>query len=162
MSKFVQDNFRIDNAYIPGGRWRNFSGIPNDVNKSGERKFTIFLPKELADIMTDIGWYVKSKDPRNEGDDPTYFIEVAVSWKLRAPLITLVSYDGVKTDLTKDTVGILDSVDIEKATVEINPNNWDVNGKTGCKAYLYELEVHARKPRMAYNGALNRNEEDEF
>ena len=162
MSKFVQENFRIENAYIPTGRWRNFSGVVNEINKSGERKFNIFLPEELANIMEDIGWHIKHKDPYREGDDPIHYIEVTASWKLRAPAIRLVSYDGKETNLTEETVGILDSVDIDHATVEINPNNWDVNGKTGCKAYLFELEVHAKPPRRAYNGALHRDEEEEF
>lgn len=162
MSKFVQENFRIENAFIPNGRWRNFSGAVTELNKTGERKFTIFLPEELANIMEDIGWHIKHKEPYREGGDPLHFIEVAVSWKLRAPSIKLISYDGKETHLTQETVGILDSVDIDTATVEINPNNWDVNGKTGCKAYLYEIEVHTKPPRMAYNGALHRNDEEEF
>lgn len=161
MSKYVAENFRIEDAYIPNGRWRNFSGTVTDMNKTGERKFNIFLPEELAGIMKDIGWYVKYKEPYKEGGDPIHFIEVAVSWKLRAPMIKLISYDGKETNLTEETVGILDSVDIDHATVEINPNNWDVNGRKGCKAYLYELEVHAKPPRRAYNGSLNRDEDDD-
>lgn len=162
MSTFVAENFRIENAYIPGGRWRNFSGAVTEMNKTGERRFNIFLPEELAGIMSDLGWYVKRKDPYREGDDPIFFIEVTVSWKLRAPDIKLTSYDGVMTRLTEETVGILDTVDIANATVEINPNNWNVNGKTGCKAYLYELNVTAKPPRRAYNGALKRDEEEDF
>lgn len=160
MGKFVSENFRIEDAYIPGGRWRNFSGVKSEVNKTGERKFNIFLPGELAEIMEDLGWYIKHKEPYREGDDPIHLIEVTVSWKLRAPSIKLISYDGKETNLTEETVGILDTVDIDNATVEINPNNWNVNGKTGCKAYLWEIIVTARPPRRAYNGSLHRDEDD--
>ena len=161
MSKYVQESFRIEDAYIPNGTWRNFSGVVTEMNKTGERKFNIFLPEGLASLMEDIGWHVKHKDPRREGDDVLNFIEVTVSWKKNPPVITLISYDGTRTNLTEANVSILDSTDIETATVELNPYNWDVNGKTGVRAYLKELIVEAKEPRRAYSGSFNRDEDDD-
>ena len=63
--------------------------------------------------------------------------------------------------LSEENVGILDSVDIDHATVEIRPYNWDVNGKTGVKAYVRELLVYARPPRRALNGSLRNDDEEE-
>lgn len=161
MGKYVESPFRIEDAFIPGGNWRNFSGRVTDINKTGERRFNIFLPEELATIMEDIGWYVKHREPTREGDDPLHFIEVAVSWKLKPPVIELRSHDGAKTYLNESNVEILDHTDIKTATVELNPHNWDVNGRSGCRAYLKELIVEAKPPRMSYRGTLHRDEEDD-
>lgn len=161
MSVFVKDPIRLEDVYIPTGRWRNFSGQVTDVNRTGDRKFNIFLPQDLAEHMKELGWYVKYKDPYREGDDGTYFIEVNVSWKKNPPVIKLISSDGTSCYLDEDNVDILDSTDIQYATVELNPYNWEFNGKTGCTAYLGELDVTAKPPRMSYRATLHRNEDDD-
>ena len=76
-------------------------------------------------------------------------------------MIRLTSWDGKETFLTEETAGILDSTDIEDATVEIRPYNYDVDGKTGCKAYLKEMTVVARKPRRALNARMDRDDDDD-
>lgn len=159
MSKFVEDPIRLEDVYIPNGRWRNFSGVVTEVNKTGDRKFNIFLPPDLAEMMKDIGWYVKYKEPYRDGDDGTWFIEVTVSWKRNPPVIELITSDGASVYLNESNVDILDSTDIEHATVELNPYNWDVNGKTGCTAYLGELRIKARPPRKSYRATLHPEEE---
>ena len=163
----VYDNEIIEHAEIGRGSYRNFSGVKSDYNRAGERRFSIFLPQEAADCLEETGWYIKHKPPYREGDDPVNQLDIAVSYdtkdgKFQPPLVKLFSWDGVKTVLNEETVGMLDSMDIEDAKVTIRPYNWDVNGKTGCKAYLQELEVHVRPPRRVLNGNRHRDEEEDF
>ena len=154
----VNENVTIENAQI---RFRNLSGTKTEFNKAGNRQFSIFLPQETSDILEEAGWYVKHKPPRNEGDDPRNQLDVTVMFGKYPPIIKLISHDGAESYLNEENVGILDSVDIDHATVEIRPYNWDVNGKTGVKAYVRELLVYARPPRRALNGSLG-GEEDDF
>lgn len=154
----VEENVVIENAQI---RFRNFSGTKTEFNKAGNRQFSIFLPKDTADALEEAGWYIKHKPPRNEGDDPRNQLDVSVMFGKYPPIIKLISHDGVESYLNEENVGILDTVDIDHATVEIRPYNWEVNGKTGVKAYVRELLAYARPPRRALNGGFARDDEEE-
>ena len=164
---WVKDNERLEHVTIGVGHWRNFSGEKTENNKSGRRLFNIFLPESLAMELKDIGWNVKQHDPYREGDDPSYTLEIEASYDTKGgrfpvPLVKMVAYDGVETLLTEETIGMLDRADIQESTVEFRPNNWEVNDRWGCKAYLQELVVYLRMPRRARNASLNRYEEEDF
>lgn len=150
----VANNEVLQHVFIGTGTFRNFSGIVGTYNKTGERKFSVFLPEDIARDLMDIGWYVKEKAPYREGGDPQFQLDIAVGYDRWPPVVKLTSYDGTVSYLTEENVGILDSIDIEDATVEIRPYNWEVNGKSGCKAYLKELVVVARPPRSTRDASL--------
>lgn len=156
----VRENVRLTNATIGVGGYRNFSGQETMYNKSGERKFSIFLPQEAADILEEAGWNVKHKPPYREGDDPQNQLDVAVSFKPYPPTVILISHDGTRSYLNEDSVGILDSTDIANADIELRPYNWEVNGKRGTKAYLKELVVTAKPPRRSVNASMPRYGDD--
>ena len=165
--KWVRDNERLEHVTIGVGNWRNFSGEKTEINKLGARKFNIFLPRDLALELMDIGWNVKEHAPYREGDDPSYTLEIEASYdtkdgKFPKPLVKMIAYDGVETLLNEETIGMLDRADIADATVEFRPNNWEVNGRWGCKAYLQELDVYLKMPRMARDASLGRRGEDDF
>lgn len=164
--KWVKDNEKLEHVTIGSGNWRNFSGERTEINRLGLRKFNIFLPEGLAEELMDIGWNVKRHEPYREGDDPSYTLEIEASYdtkggKFPVPVVTLIAYDGTRTELTEETIGMLDRADIDEATVTIRPNNWEVNERWGCKAYLEEMDVYLRMPRRARDARLNRNEEEE-
>ena len=164
---WVRDNEKLEHVTIGFGNWRNFSGEKTDRNKTGKRVFNIFLPRDLAEELKAIGWYVKSHEPYREDGDTSYTLEIEVSYDTKGgqfpkPIVKMISYDGVETLLNEDTIGMLDSADIEDATVEFRPHNWTVNDKWGCKAYLHELKVYLKEPRRARDARLNRREEDDF
>lgn len=123
-------------------RFRNFAGKEGRYNKAGDRNFCLLLNPEDADEMLKDGWNVRFLDPRDEGDEPTPYIQIKVGFggKGRPPKIVLVTKRG-KTQVDEDTVNTLDWAEIEKADISINPYHYEVNGKSGVKAYLKTMYV---------------------
>lgn len=163
----VYENVRIEHVDIGRGRFRNFSGIRSEFNKLGNHEFSVFLPPAAADELQQLGWYVKRRPPYREGEDEQCQMDITVSYdtkdgKFPKPLVKLVSWDGVEQLLNEETIGILDSTDIDDAEMEIRPYNWEVNGKSGCKAYLQELTVRAKPPRRALDGRRHVADEEDF
>ena len=156
----VSENVRLEDVMIGFGGYRNFSGNKTEYNKAGERKFSVFLPQDVADELEALGWYIKHKSPYREGDDPQNQLDVAVAFEPYPPTVILIAHDGTRTYLNEDTVGLLDNTDIETADLEIRPYNWEVNGRTGTKAYVKELVVKAKAPRRALKASMHREEED--
>lgn len=156
----ITGNVTFKDVFIAHGGYRNFSGTVKDTNKSGARKFTIFLPPEVGEMLQEEGWNAKYKESTRPEYDGQWQMDVFVSYKCYPPVIKLKSYDGQETLLTEESVGILDSTDIETADLEIRPYNWDVNGKTGTKAMVQELTVTARKPRRVLDASMHQKNDD--
>jgi len=76
-----------------------------------------------------------SKDVDGNPDRERPYIAVKVRYDVKPPKIFMVE-DGVKTLLSEDTVGVLDSADIVRADLVITPVFYDVNGNTGFSNYL--------------------------
>lgn len=130
------------NITIEGARlvFRNFSGAEGKYNRAGDRNFTVFLDTDDAEQMAKDGWNVKHLQPRDDQDEPQAILSVAVSYKGRPPKIMMVTSKG-KTPVGEDMVDILDWAEIKTADLIINPYEWEVNGKTGIKAYLKSLYI---------------------
>lgn len=120
--------------------FRNFAGKADRYNAEGDRNFAILLDEVTAGMLLDKGWNVKYLRAREEGDEPTPYIQVAVSFKTRPPKIAMVTSRGISY-LGEDMVEMLDWADIEEADITINPYEWEVGGKTGVKAYVKSLFV---------------------
>lgn len=144
---------QIDDARII---YKNFSGAGDKFNREGDRNFTLVIPNmELADLLMNdknkygVGWNVKIKEPREEGDEP--FIKLLVKVKFpkdqdadmkdRGPFIYLVS-NGRKKRLTESTVSILDRISISKVDLDIRPYDDTINGKPFRAAYLQGIKVY--------------------
>ena len=123
-------------------RFRNFSGKEGKFNKEGDRNFCLLLHPDDADEMIKEGWNVRFLNPRDEGDEPTPYIQIKVGFggKGRPPKIVMVSRKG-QTQIGEDEVNILDWADIEFADIAINPYHYTVNGKSGIKAYLKTMYI---------------------
>ena len=132
---------QIDDARII---YRNFAGAPSKFNREGDRNFAVVIDdQDIAEALTEKGWNVKIKPPREEGDEPFMFLPVKVKFNDRGPKVYLQNSLGGRNRVTldEDTVGVLDNVDIINVDLDIRPYDWDVQGKTGRTAYLQSICV---------------------
>lgn len=140
---------KVNSAVLENVRlvFRNFSGKEGKYNREGDRNFSVLLDVDTADAMMKDGWNVKWLKPREEEDEPQAYLQVAVNFNGRPPRITLVTSRG-KTALDESMVDILDWADIMPSDLIVRPYHWEVNGKTGVKAYLQSLYAIIREDQL--------------
>lgn len=121
--------------------YRNFAGVGSKYNREGDRNFAVIIPnQEICDYLTDNGWNVKIKPPRDEDEEPFMYLPVKVKFNNRGPGVYLVVGKQVRR-LSEDTIGMLDEIDILKVDMDLRGYDWEVNGKTGKSAYLQAINV---------------------
>ena len=136
--------------------YKNFSGVGTKFNREGDRNFAVrIMDQDIADALTEQGWNVKVKPPREEGDDPFMYLPVKVKFNDRGPNVYLKSGENLRV-LDEETVGMLDDVDILSVDLDIRPYDWEVQGKTGRTAYLQTIRVTQRIDRFAAEEFDNR------
>lgn len=129
--------FMVEDAHII---FRNFAGKEGQYNREGDRNFAVILPEDIAEQMLQDGWNVRYLEARDEGDDPTPYISVAVNFNNRPPRVVLLT-STTRTQLDENSVEVLDWSDIKTADLIARGYDWTVNGKSGTKAYLQSLFV---------------------
>ena len=133
----IKKNIVMENARIG---FRNFSGKEGKFNAAGRRNFCVFIETDLATTLENDGWNVRWLQPREEGDEPQGYLQVSVAYGKIPPKLVLITSHG-KTILDDETVDMLDWVEIKMIDLIIRPYNWDVNGKTGVKAYIKSMYI---------------------
>jgi hypothetical protein len=137
---------QIDDARIV---YRNFAGVGSKFNREGDRNFSIVIPdQETADRLLDMGYNVKTKPPREDGDEPFRHLPVKIKFTDRGPAAYLRSGEK-QVQLTEDTIDCLDEVDIASVELDVRPYDWEVNGKAGRTAYLHAIRVTQVVDRFA-------------
>lgn len=128
MNKLVIDNARLT--------FKNFSGKGDNYNREGDRNFAVIIDDpNAAEALANAGWNVRPLISKDPDEEPTHYIKVKVSFKVRAPKVRLLS-NHKQVFLNENTISSLDFAKIEECGVVISPYMWEVNGKHGISAYL--------------------------
>lgn len=143
----------IDDARIC---FRNFRGEGSLYNNEGDRNFSLVIPdEEIAEaLMNDknefgVGWNVKIRAPREEGEAPFMHLPVKVKYTERSgPRVYLISGKN-RVELNEDTIGMLDDIDIKSVDMNIRP--YDGEGRFGPfrSAYLQSIYIVQNVDRFA-------------
>lgn len=155
---------RQDNTVLMEGVriiFRNFSGKEGQYNREGDRNFAVLLDEKTAASMAEDNWNVKFLRPRpdEDGEDQTQaYLPISVNFKGRPPRIVLITSRG-RTNLDESQVETLDWVDILNVDLIVRPYEWNVNGKTGVKAYLQSIYVTIEEDplELKYSDLENRH-----
>lgn len=121
--------------------FKNFSGAEGPYNPAGNRSFSLLLDTpELCDLFGNAGFNIKPLQMRDEDTEQHFHLPVAVGYKVMPPEVWLVTSHG-KVPLTEETIGNLDFTAIANVDLAIRPRYWELNGRTGIKAYLKKMFV---------------------
>lgn len=142
--------FMVEDANI---FFLNFEGKEGPYNAAGNRNFTCALDPDVAEAMARDGWNVRELKAREEGDTPTPIIEVTVGYKFRPPKIVVITSTG-RTNYTEEMVATLDFAEIRTVDFIARGNEWEVNGKTGIKAYLQSMYITIEEDALERKYAL--------
>lgn len=122
-----------------------------DLVDNGDGPVLVYEGNEIitvVDALNALGWNVKCKAPRDEEDTASYSLKVKVKFNDRGPLVQLIS-GRAQNDLTENTVGSLDFIDIVYSDIVIRPYDWESRFGTGRTAYLQKIYVTQEVDRFA-------------
>lgn len=121
--------------------YKNFSGAAKTFNAKGLRNFHVVLDPDQAKMLQKDGWNIKWPKPREDGEERNPTLKVSLRFDNYPPYAVLITKMGRKVELDEDTIGTLDSAEIENVDLKITGSFYDMDGKAGFKAYLSQIFV---------------------
>jgi len=150
--------FMVEDAKII---FRNFAGKEGQYNREGDRNFAVILPPDVAEQMLKDGWNVRALEAREEGDEDTPYITVAVNFNNRPPRVVLLT-STTRTQLDENSVDLLDWADILTADLIARGYDWSVGDKHGTKAYLQSLFVTIEEDALERKYSIHEDPPTEY
>jgi hypothetical protein len=147
----AKSNIVMENARLI---FRNFEGREEKYNRKGDRNFGLIIEdSEVAQQLMEDGWNIKELTPKNNDDyDDTpeviYWLPVTVRFDNVPPKVMLVTRRK-KTRLNEENINTVDYANIAKVDLTVTPYDWEVNGKSGTKAYLQTMYVTINEDEFA-------------
>lgn len=141
-------NVTLENANI---FYRNFAGAATPVNpRGGNRMFCVYIDDlDVVDAMIADGWNVKEREARDPGEPPRHYVQVSISFDGPYPPKVIMVTRRKQTPLDAESIEALDYAEITNVDLVIRPYQWEVNGKTGVKAYLKTMYVTVEEDEFA-------------
>ena len=152
------NNIMIEDARLI---FKNFSGEESKFNRAGNKNFCVVLDHDMADDLAAEGWNIKYLRPREDGEEPTPYLQVTVAYGNIPPKVIMIAGRN-KTPLDSVSIGTLDYAEIANVDLVIRPYNWEVNGKQGIKAYLKTMYVEIEQDAFASKYDFDDDEEVPF
>ena len=141
--------------------FKNFSGEESKFNRAGNKNFCVILDHDMAEDLVAEGWNIKYLRPREDGEEPTPYLQVTVAYGNIPPKVIMIAGRN-KTPLDNVSIGTLDYAEIANVDLVIRPYNWEVNGKQGIKAYLKTMYVEIEQDAFASKYDFDDDEEIPF